>query len=381
MTVYRRILSKEPHRHDDDEGSANTVRHPATLPPWCPPTPPPSPLPPLYTDDQHDRRLANLLMIGAAVIAAVLLLSITYYAVLRRRRCRFPLRVAATGPASIGDDDDDGFVDDGEPFHHVWYIRTVGLDESTIGSIAVEEYRASDGILDGVSDCSVCLSEFHDGERVRLLPRCGHAFHVSCIDTWLRAHVNCPLCRVRIVDPNGEPSPPAAAAALAVSITASGGSVDLDSAFPAAEETATIRIQPLEEQQNGGGTESTVAIRIPINHTEAFDLPPESSGSRGQSDVGAFGLQPVRRSFSMDTPLMNSIIGRVKPEESIIDEEGKDATFEKESYPKNRVKHWNSSEGAMDKGHSDIERSLSSSGRGFLFSKYGQIARIHSMPM
>ncbi|RZS01694.1 hypothetical protein BHM03_00031600 [Ensete ventricosum] len=376
MALYRRILSKERHRHDDDDGSANAVPYPVTLPPCCPISPPLpslSPLPPLHADDQHDRRLANLLMIGAAVISAVLLLSITYCAVLRRRCRRFPLRVASTGPASIGDDDDDGFVGDGEPFHLVWYIRTVGLDESTIGSIAVEEYRASDGLFDGVSDCSVCLGEFHDGERVRLLPKCGHAFHVSCIDTWLRAHVNCPLCRAFIVDPNGESSPPAAAAALALSITATGGSVALDSASPATAETAPIRIQLLEEQQNGGGTDSTVAIGIPINPPEAFDLPPESSGSRGQSDVGGFALQPVRRSFSMDTPLMNSIIGRVKPEESIIDEE--------ESSPKNRAKHWNSSEGAMDKGHSDIERSQSSSGRGFFFSKYGQIARIHSMSM
>ncbi|URE15597.1 RING-H2 finger protein [Musa troglodytarum] len=108
---------------------------------------------------------------------------------------------------------------------------------------------------------------------------------------------------------------------------------------------------------------------------------PESSGSRGQSDVGGLGLQPVRPSFSMDTPLMNSIVGRVKPEESIIDEEGTDANFEDETSPKNRAKHWNSSEGAMDSEHSDIERSLSSSGRGFFFSKYGQLARIHSMPV
>ncbi|RWW03310.1 hypothetical protein GW17_00033536 [Ensete ventricosum] len=306
MALYRRILSKERHRHDDDDGSANAVPYPVTLPPCCPISPPLpslSPLPPLHADDQHDRRLANLLMIGAAVISAVLLLSITYCAVLRRRCRRFPLRVASTGPASIGDDDDDGFVGDGEPFHLVWYIRTVGLDESTIGSIAVEEYRASDGLFDGVS---------------RLLP-----------------------------------------AALALSITATGGSVALDSASPATAETAPIRIQLLEEQQNGGGTDSTVAIGIPINPPEAFDLPPESSGSRGQSDVGGFALQPVRRSFSMDTPLMNSIIGRVKPEERIIDEE--------ESSPKNRAQHWNSSEGAMDKGHSDIERSQSSSGRGFFF--------------
>jgi hypothetical protein len=46
----------------------------------------------------------------------------------------------------------------------------------------------------------VCLGEFSDGELLRLLPKCGHAFHVPCIDTWLRAHVNCPLCRSDVID-------------------------------------------------------------------------------------------------------------------------------------------------------------------------------------
>lgn len=58
--------------------------------------------------------------------------------------------------------------------------------------------------------CTVCLGEFHDGELLRLLPKCGHAFHVSCIDTWLRAHANCPLCRAVVVapPPGGIPMPP-----------------------------------------------------------------------------------------------------------------------------------------------------------------------------
>ena len=71
--------------------------------------------------------------------------------------------------------------------HHVWYIRTVGLDEATIASIATKEYR---GVGAG-GDCAVCLGEFSDGELVRLLPRCSHPFHAPCIDTWLRAHVSC----------------------------------------------------------------------------------------------------------------------------------------------------------------------------------------------
>ncbi|KAK3232188.1 hypothetical protein Dsin_004069 [Dipteronia sinensis] len=43
--------------------------------------------------------------------------------------------------------------------------------------------------------CSICLSEFNDGEAIRLLPECQHSFHVPCIDMWLVSHSSCPLCR------------------------------------------------------------------------------------------------------------------------------------------------------------------------------------------
>uniref|UniRef100_A0A6N2L204 RING-type E3 ubiquitin transferase n=1 Tax=Salix viminalis TaxID=40686 RepID=A0A6N2L204_SALVM len=49
------------------------------------------------------------------------------------------------------------------------------------------------------TECSVCLNEFRDDETLRLLPKCSHAFHIPCIDTWLGSHTNCPLCRAPIV--------------------------------------------------------------------------------------------------------------------------------------------------------------------------------------
>uniref|UniRef100_A0A0E0KDI6 RING-type E3 ubiquitin transferase n=1 Tax=Oryza punctata TaxID=4537 RepID=A0A0E0KDI6_ORYPU len=47
-------------------------------------------------------------------------------------------------------------------------------------------------------ECAVCLGEVRDGERGRLLPRCGHRFHVECIDRWFRANSTCPLCRAAV---------------------------------------------------------------------------------------------------------------------------------------------------------------------------------------
>jgi hypothetical protein len=51
------------------------------------------------------------------------------------------------------------------------------------------------------SDCAICLSEFTAGDEIRVLPQCGHGFHVSCIDLWLRSHSSCPSCRQILVVP------------------------------------------------------------------------------------------------------------------------------------------------------------------------------------
>ncbi|KAI3747649.1 hypothetical protein L6452_10206 [Arctium lappa] len=45
------------------------------------------------------------------------------------------------------------------------------------------------------SDCAICLAEYVDGDEIRVLPQCGHGFHIGCIDTWLSSHSSCPSCR------------------------------------------------------------------------------------------------------------------------------------------------------------------------------------------
>ncbi|KAJ7539833.1 hypothetical protein O6H91_11G110900 [Diphasiastrum complanatum] len=48
------------------------------------------------------------------------------------------------------------------------------------------------------TECMICLNEFTEGEMIRILPNCGHIFHVQCIDLWFVCHTSCPVCRKNI---------------------------------------------------------------------------------------------------------------------------------------------------------------------------------------
>lgn len=50
------------------------------------------------------------------------------------------------------------------------------------------------------TECVICLYEFKEGVRVRILPKCNHSFHVKCIDLWFKSHFSCPTCRQSLVD-------------------------------------------------------------------------------------------------------------------------------------------------------------------------------------
>lgn len=83
----------------------------------------------------------------------------------------------------------------------------IGIDEEALDSSCprmIYSEKSCPSLKSGDSDqetedmkscCSICLSDYKDSEVLRVIPDCGHMFHVICIDQWLRRHATCPVCR------------------------------------------------------------------------------------------------------------------------------------------------------------------------------------------
>ncbi|CAL9216104.1 unnamed protein product [Arabidopsis halleri] len=76
----------------------------------------------------------------------------------------------------------------------LFHLHDSGLDQALIDALPVFLYKEIKGTKEPF-DCAVCLCEFSEHDKLRLLPNCSHAFHIDCIDTWLLSNSTCPLCR------------------------------------------------------------------------------------------------------------------------------------------------------------------------------------------
>ncbi len=79
-------------------------------------------------------------------------------------------------------------------------LANKGLKKKVLQSLPKYTYGSTKlGVVGGGAECAICLGDFGDGDQIRVLPHCGHAFHVACIDTWLASHSSCPSCRQILV--------------------------------------------------------------------------------------------------------------------------------------------------------------------------------------
>lgn len=233
-------------------------------------------------------------VIGVALFFAALYMIISWYFLRRRNTNNNPRTRSPIEEPPILLNTQEDFVDEehGPQLDHpIWYIRTTGLERSVIESITIFKYKAGEGLIDG-TECSVCLSEFREDDSLRLLPKCSHAFHVPCIDTWLQSHQNCPLCRAPVV--------------------IAGGAEQASLEVPSAADSGSNRM-PVEEDLDNG------AISVSSSSDLSLSRIGELGASENEIEGGKFPalpdpqqvlgqeVQPVKRSVSMDSPSASEV--------------------------------------------------------------------------
>lgn len=112
-------------------------------------------------------------------------------------------------------------------------LAATGLKKSTLRQLPVSVYGS--GVNIPATDCPICLGEFMDGEKVRVLPRCHHGFHVKCIDIWLALHSSCPTCRQSLLEQNTTTAGDVETGLRQPATAASGGHTDATPATAAEE--------------------------------------------------------------------------------------------------------------------------------------------------
>lgn len=86
-----------------------------------------------------------------------------------------------------------------ENIHMMLLLDDHKNSSSGSNSIKKKNQKFTDNAYSSCTSCSVCLSDFKEGELLRLLPHCGHFYHHDCLLPWLTLRKNvCPLCNVTV---------------------------------------------------------------------------------------------------------------------------------------------------------------------------------------
>ncbi|TYJ09211.1 hypothetical protein E1A91_A11G125300v1 [Gossypium mustelinum] len=130
----------------------------------------------------------------------------------------------------------------------------------------------------------VCLSEFENDEKARVLPNCNHSFHVDCIDMWFYTHSNCPLCRapVRVDVPV---NPPKTLEQAAVTVSEPAGSeppiTDIEMSSPSATASSSSSSSSLKMESCPMKRLELVGVGILV------EVPPGENRLTGGADAGS----------------------------------------------------------------------------------------------
>ncbi|KAJ0984932.1 hypothetical protein J5N97_003288 [Dioscorea zingiberensis] len=161
-----------------------------------PPPPPLSPPPPPFSapESSIESKISPSVLLITVILAVIFFISGLVHLLVR-----YLLRPINREP----EEPENVTILQGQ-LQQLFHLHDAGVDQSYIDTLPIFLYKAIIGLKDPF-DCAVCLCEFEGDDKLRLLPKCSHAFHLECIDTWLLSHSTCPLCR-RSLLPDLSPS-------------------------------------------------------------------------------------------------------------------------------------------------------------------------------
>ncbi|OMO67653.1 Zinc finger, RING-type [Corchorus capsularis] len=156
---------------------------------------PPSPSKAPPSSSRDSTAIPNPFVLAAIAISCVIFLVLSYCKVLKRICCEVNATTFARNQVQRAPPlmlDDSNFEN-----------QSYALESTVIYTLPTYQFKKENKEEEqrpSNTDCAVCLAEFEEGEWLRHLPNCKHAFHVSCIDTWFRSHSSCPICRSCVYD-------------------------------------------------------------------------------------------------------------------------------------------------------------------------------------
>jgi hypothetical protein len=77
-------------------------------------------------------------------------------------------------------------------------IQTPVLVRPSLEQISAATVLRQASSDDEEAQCSICQDGYTEGQAIRTIQHCHHAFHKNCIDPWFQRNVRCPVCRYDI---------------------------------------------------------------------------------------------------------------------------------------------------------------------------------------
>ncbi|XP_040986793.1 RING-H2 finger protein ATL2-like [Juglans microcarpa x Juglans regia] len=187
-------------------------------------------------------------------------------------------------------------------------VPTRGLDLSVLKAIPVFLYSSKTHPEKPIPECAVCLCEFEENETGRTLPKCGHSFHIECIDMWFQTHSTCPLCRSPVESGHASENP----AEVVISVSELAG-------IEAGSSSGLCSDCHHEGEQTGQASSSIASRRKPVEFVGvSIEVPSRNESFRDDSMSGSPASQggfrsPMSRMLSLKRILSRDKRASVSP--------------------------------------------------------------------